>query len=105
MNSINDLGHSPDARAQRQAELTQALAQIAPEIISDQQVNIEALKELLGQEYLAPANHYELTWAGKTQARREIQKTTANTLAPKGMIAGTIALKQAHSEEKSSGGE
>ncbi|MFT4241817.1 MAG: site-specific DNA-methyltransferase [Acidovorax sp.] len=37
---------------------------------------------MLGQERIAPAEHYELNWAGKTAARREIQKTTSHTLLP-----------------------
>ena len=33
------LGHSPDALAQRKAELLALLAQTAPELISDNQLN------------------------------------------------------------------
>ena len=77
-----ELGHSPDALAQRQAELLALLRQAAPEVLSDNQLNFEKLKELLGQERIAPAEHYELNWAGKAAARREIQKTTSHTLRP-----------------------
>lgn len=59
-----ELGHSPDALAQRQAELLALLRQAAPEVLSDNQLNLEKLKELLGQERIAPAEHYELNWAG-----------------------------------------
>ena len=76
------LGHSPDALAQRQAQLLALLRQAAPEVLSDNQVNFEKLKELLGDERIAPAEHYELNWAGKTEARREIQKTSSHTLRP-----------------------
>ncbi|WP_404471066.1 site-specific DNA-methyltransferase [Vreelandella venusta] len=31
---------------------------------------------------MAPAEHYELSWAGKKDARREIQKKTSHTLRP-----------------------
>ena len=77
-----ELGHSPDVLAQRQAELLALLRQTAPEVLSDNQLNLEKLKELLGQERIAPAEHYELNWAGKTAARREIQKTSSHTLKP-----------------------
>lgn len=80
--NITELGHSPDALAQRQAELLALLRQTVPEVLSDNQINVEKLKELLGQERIAPAEHYELNWAGKTEARREIQKTSSHTLRP-----------------------
>lgn len=77
-----ELGHSPDALAQRQAELLALLRQTAPEVLSDNQLNVEKLKELLGAERIAPAEHYELNWAGKAAARREIQTTSSHTLRP-----------------------
>lgn len=77
-----DLSHSPDALAQRKAELLALLAQTAPELISDQQLNVAKLQELLGEDLAAPDEHYELSWAGKTAARREIQKTSSHTLRP-----------------------
>lgn len=80
--TVQELGQSPDALAQRKAELMALLAQAAPELISDQQLNVAKLQELLGEERLAADEHYELSWAGKTAARREIQKTTSHTLRP-----------------------
>ncbi|MEC7295075.1 MAG: hypothetical protein VXV78_02560, partial [Pseudomonadota bacterium] len=79
---INELGHSPDAQQERQQQLLNLLRQTAPEVISDNQLNLERLKELMGEERLAPAEHYELSWAGKKDARREIQKKTSHTLRP-----------------------
>ena len=81
-NNNAELGYSPDALAERQAELLALLRQTAPEVISDNQIDIEKLRELIGQERIAPAEHYELSWAGKAAARREIQKTTSHTLLP-----------------------
>lgn len=77
-----ELGYSPDAFAQRKQELLSLLRQAVPEIICDNQIDVDRLKELLDQERFAPAEHYELNWAGKSAARREIQKTTSNTLLP-----------------------
>ncbi|WP_410497705.1 site-specific DNA-methyltransferase [Chitinibacter sp. S2-10] len=81
-NQTAQLGCSPNALAERQAELLALLRQTAPEVISDNQIDIEKLKELIGQESIAPAEHYELSWAGKAAARREIQKSTSHTLLP-----------------------
>jgi len=79
----NDLGYSPDALAQRKAELLTLLSQTAPEVLSDnQQINVNKLKELLGEEHITGDEHYELSWAGKAAARREIQKTSSHTLLP-----------------------
>ena len=78
----SDLGFSPDAAAQRKAELLALLAQSVPEVMSDQQIDFNKLKELLGEERIAGDEHYELTWAGKAAARREIQKSTSHTLLP-----------------------
>ncbi|QDL52790.1 site-specific DNA-methyltransferase [Rhodoferax aquaticus] len=80
--NLTELGHSPDAMAQRQAELLALLRQTAPEVVSDNQIKFDKLKELLGEERIAPSEHYELNWAGKTEARREIQKTSSHTLRP-----------------------
>lgn len=51
-------------------------------MVSDNQIKFDKLKELLGEERIAPAEHYELNWAGKAEARREIQKTSSHTLRP-----------------------
>ncbi len=81
--AATDLGHSPNALAQRKAELLALLAQTAPELISDNQLNLDKLKDLLEPDRIAdPLEHYELSWAGKTAARREIQKTSSHTLRP-----------------------
>ena len=79
----NDLGYSPDSLAQRKAELLTLLSHTAPEVLSDnQQINVNKLKELLGEEHITGDEHYELSWAGKAAARREIQKTSSHTLLP-----------------------
>lgn len=78
----SELGNSVDLLAQRQQELLAFIRQTTPEVISDNQIDIQALKVLLGEESIAPAEHYELSWAGKSAARREIQKTSSHTLRP-----------------------
>jgi adenine-specific DNA-methyltransferase len=78
----NNLGFSPDALAQRKAELLALIRQTVPEVMADNQLNVEKLKALLGHEHIAPDEHYELKWAGKSAARREIQKASSLTLRP-----------------------
>ncbi len=41
---LTELGHSPDALAQRQADLLALLRQTAPEVLSDNQINIGGFK-------------------------------------------------------------
>jgi len=78
-----DLGHSPNVLAQRKAELLALLAQTAPELMSDNQIDLDKLKDLLEPDRIAdPLEHYELSWAGKAAARREIQQTSSHTLRP-----------------------
>lgn len=82
-NNNADLGYSPNVLAQKKSELLTLLGQAAPEVFSDnQQVNINKIKELLGEDQIASNEHYELSWAGKAAARREIQKTSSHTLLP-----------------------
>jgi adenine-specific DNA-methyltransferase len=82
-NSNQTLGHSPDLLEERQDALQQFIRQILPELMSDNQLDFNKLKSLLDDtDTAAPDEHYELTWAGKTAARREVQKTTCHTLRP-----------------------
>ena len=74
---------SPDALSQRRHELLEALKQNHPELISDNQLALQKLQDLLTLEHMADSDeHYELSWAGKAAARREVQKTTSYTLHP-----------------------
>jgi adenine-specific DNA-methyltransferase len=77
------IGQSPDVLAQRRQELLNALSHTHPELIKDHQLDVSKLQELLTPEHLADRDeHYELMWAGKAAARREVQKTTSHTLRP-----------------------
>ncbi|ELJ3515910.1 TPA: site-specific DNA-methyltransferase [Proteus mirabilis] len=76
------LGYSPDALAERKAELLNLLGRVAPELLSDNQLNLDKLKDLLAGDIADLQEHYELNWAGKAAARREIQKATSSTLLP-----------------------
>ena len=78
-------GFSADALKERARTLTALLRQAAPEAISDGQIDIRRLQQLLKPDQPDPPaaqEHYELGWAGKAAARREIQQTTSDTLLP-----------------------
>ena len=81
-NETNLDGQSPDLAKTKQAALLAAIAQLSPEVLRDGQVDFEALKAQLGAEAWAGKNHYELSWAGKAEARMEVSKTTSHTLMP-----------------------
>lgn len=71
------LGATPSAIA--------GLHQLLPEVVSEGRVDFERLRAVLtAAEALVPAapERYELCWAGKAQARREVQRPTTATLAP-----------------------
>lgn len=71
-------GMSLDLKAQRLAQLQE----IFPEFFSEGRLDLSAVKEVLGDDELATADRYELSWAGKAESRREIQKQTTATLIP-----------------------
>jgi len=58
------------------------LKYLFPNIFSEDKIDIQRLKEILGEEVFVQNEHYELSWAGKSEARREIQKQTTATLTP-----------------------
>lgn len=74
-------GYSPDLLA----TATAGLRQLFPEAVSEGKVDFERLRAFLeAADALAPAapEHYELRWAGKAQARGEVQRPTSATLLP-----------------------
>ena len=58
------------------------LKDLFPDIFSEDKIDIQRLREVLGEEVFVQNEHYELSWAGKSEARREIQKQTTATLTP-----------------------
>lgn len=64
------------------AEKIVQLRALFPEVFSEDKIDFARLKETLGEETFVLGEHYELSWAGKAEARREIQKQTTATLIP-----------------------
>ena len=58
------------------------LKSLFPDIFAEDKIDLQRLKEILGEEVFVQNEHYELSWAGKSEARREIQKQTTATLTP-----------------------
>lgn len=74
-------GHSLDITADNIARLQQ----LFPDVVSEGRVDFERLRAALGAaDALVPTGpeHYELRWAGKADARREVQRPTTATLLP-----------------------
>lgn len=67
------------------AELITQLHQLFPDVVTEGRIDFDRLKAALGAaDALAPSgpDHYELRWAGKDAARREVQRSTTATLVP-----------------------
>ncbi len=67
------------------AENISQLHQLFPDAVTEGRIDFERLQAALGAAgALAPAgpDHYELRWAGKADARREVQRATTATLLP-----------------------
>lgn len=58
------------------------LREIFPEVFSENKIDFQRLKQSLGEDVFVKDEHYELSWAGKSEARKEIQKQTTATLIP-----------------------
>ncbi len=64
------------------AEKIAQLRAIFPEVFAEDKVDFARLQAVLGESVVSPNEHYELSWAGKAEARREIQEQTTATLIP-----------------------
>lgn len=58
------------------------LKAIFPDAFSEGKIDFNRLKAALGDDSVPTNERYELSWAGKAEARREIQKRTTATLRP-----------------------
>lgn len=77
--STNSLksAHNTDFFGEKLAKIRQIL----PEIFSENQLDIDKIKTLLG-EHIAQNERYGLNWAGKSAAYQALQRPTNNTLTP-----------------------
>lgn len=56
------------------------LKNLFPEVFNENNINFDKLKEILSKQIPDKKEFYQLSWAGKNEARKEIQKQTTATL-------------------------
>ena len=64
------------------AENINELRKLFPEAFTEDKIDFETLKDLLGEYVEKDKERYSFNWAGKQQARREAQKVSTGTLRP-----------------------
>ena len=64
------------------AERMEALRELFPEVFSEGQVDVEKLKQALGEFADEWPERYGLSWAGKADAKRAFQSLSSGTLVP-----------------------
>ena len=72
---------SPDALLASQ--LAEAVSSVAPQAITDGKVDLERLKQALGEHVETSRERYGLTWPGKAEAIKAAQRPSLGTLRPK----------------------
>ena len=76
--SIEIDGKSLDVKTEKLSQLKE----LFPEFFAEGKLDVARIKQILGDDEIAAQDHYELSWAGKAEARREIQRQTTATLLP-----------------------
>ena len=74
----DELSHSGD-QFQNNIE---KLKELFPQVVSEDKVDFEALRQILGDEVESNEEFYRFTWAGKSQSRLEAHKPSTGTLRP-----------------------
>ena len=63
-------------------ERVEQLRKLFPNVFFEGKIDFKRLRDELGDEVNFQNEHYELTWAGKSESRKEVQKQTTATLNP-----------------------
>jgi adenine-specific DNA-methyltransferase len=79
---IQDIHETPSSTPDFKTELAAQLSELIPEAIADGKVDVEKLKELLGDDAGDDRERFGLFWAGKKRALRAAQEPTTATLKP-----------------------
>lgn len=77
-----DIYETPSGTPDFKTELAAQLSELIPEAIADGKVDVEKLKELLGDDAGDDRERFGLFWAGKKRALRAAQEPTTATLKP-----------------------
>jgi adenine-specific DNA-methyltransferase len=64
------------------AERIAYLREVFPEAFTEGKIDFDALKEVLGEEVATDRERYGLSWAGKSEAIRNVQTPSVGTLVP-----------------------
>lgn len=73
---------TPSSTPDFKTDLAAQLSELVPEAIADGKVDVEKLKELLGDDVGDDRERFGLFWAGKRRALRAAQEPTTATLKP-----------------------
>ena len=65
------------------SQLAEAVSAVAPQAITDGKVDLEQLKQALGEHVETRRERYGLTWPGKAEAIKAAQRPSLGTLRPK----------------------
>ena len=79
---LPDIYETPSGTPDFKTELAAQLSELIPEAIADGRVDVEKLKELLGDDAGDDRERFGLFWAGKKRALRAAQEPTTATLKP-----------------------
>ena len=82
MNSTDDINETPSTTPNFKTELAAQLEALLPEVIADGKVDLEKLRELLGDDVGDDQERFGLFWPGKKRALRAAQEPTNATLRP-----------------------
>jgi len=80
--SSEDIYETPSTTPSFKTELAAQLSELIPEAIADGKVDVEKLKELLGDDAGDDRERFGLFWPGKKHALRAAQEPTTATLKP-----------------------
>lgn len=79
---LQDIYETPSGTPDFKTELAAQLSELIPEAIADGKVDVEKLKELLGEDAGDDRERFGLFWPGKKRALRAAQEPTTATLKP-----------------------
>ena len=63
-------------------DLIQKLNELIPSAFTENKINVEQLKQILGETVNTDSERYQLSWAGKSEAYKVLQIPTTGTLLP-----------------------
>ncbi len=82
MSSADDINETPSKTPNFKTALAAQLEALLPEVIADGKVDVEKLKELLGEDAGDDRERFGLFWPGKKRALHAAQEPTTATLKP-----------------------